>query len=152
MLFWLLFERFKLWYIIIWTMSAILPHTSWCFRIIITVFFQIIHWFHNIYIFCIVYLNIIYTTYTISKWYAIFKYYYFISLVCSFCIIIISTSSNCYNSTNKCVCITLMTQIWLYNRSFKFNDTTIKIFLWFIIYFNQISCFTFRCLFCCIIL
>ena len=57
------------------------------------------HWHRNFYIFCIIFLSIIYFTCAVSKWHTIFKYYYFISFIFSFCCIISSCSSNCYSCT-----------------------------------------------------
>ena len=57
------FERFRFSCIIIWLISIMFPYTSSCFWIIITVFYYIIDWHHIIYIFCIIYLSIIYIPY-----------------------------------------------------------------------------------------
>ena len=52
-----------------------------------------------------------YTTYTLCKWQTIFNYCTFFSFTCFFCSVIISFSSNYYSSTNKYVCITIITII-----------------------------------------
>ena len=104
------FEWFRSRYIFIWIISIILPQTSWCFQIIMAIFKQNIHWHHNIYMFCIIYLSIIYFTYAVSEWCTIFKYY-----------------------------TSIITETWPLHWSFKFNLTISVIrSTWIIIYFNPI--------------
>ena len=65
--------------------------------------------------------SIFYVAYVVPKWHQIFKYYSFISFICSFCSIIICFSSNCYSSPNKYVCITIIIKNLPYHLSFKVN-------------------------------
>ena len=67
----------------------------------------------------LLHLSFIYITYAVSK---CLKYYSFISFICSLSSIIISFSSNCYSSSNKYLCITIITQIWPYHWTLKFNS------------------------------
>ena len=53
--------------LILLLLSAIFPHTSWCFQTIIAIFNYIIHWHLKIYKFWFIYLSIIYFSYAVSE-------------------------------------------------------------------------------------
>ena len=99
-----------------WLISVILSKTFRYFRIIITIFHQIIHQRHNIKISCIIYLDVIHFAYAVSEWYTIFKYYFFISFVCLSCCCTSSFSCNCYCPFHKYICciyFAVLNFIWL---------------------------------------
>ena len=69
-----------------WFISVVPPQTSWCLQISINILYLIIHRHYHINSLRVIYLCIIYFSYAISKRSAIFKYYFFISIIyCSTC-------------------------------------------------------------------
>ena len=98
--------------------------------------------------FSINYLCIVYITYAISKWITVFKYYFFIIVIW---VVSFFCCCNCYSSTYKYICITLITWYCPYHWSFKSNWTISALHSTrIIIYFNWIFCsmFSWFCVFC----
>ena len=67
------FELFRICYVIIWIIFIILSQTSWRFcSILMAVFYEVIDQYHNMQVFGIIYLRIVYFVYAVSKCFTVF--------------------------------------------------------------------------------